>query len=104
MGTQSMGISYRLCDKEKLCSDPTTVSVDFDRPPRDPESPQPPPVVIVVTTPVPTPVLTPVRVPVFQHDDLDYDDYSFYSSSSSSASVLLVSVLATVLVPILISL
>lgn len=110
--TQSLDISYRLCDKEKLCSDPTTVSVDFDRPPRDPESPQPPPVVIVVTTPVPTPVLipvptpvpTPVRVPVFQHDDLDYDDYSFYSSSSSSASVLLVSVLATVLVPILISL
>merc|ERR1712137_971460 len=70
-------VTYRLCDKEDLCSDEAFIYVDFVDAPLDPESPQPPgsgPTIIVVTT--------PVRVYVFADDDLD--GYDTLSSSDSA--------------------
>lgn len=94
--TESFQVSYRLCDKERLCSDPAfiAVTVPMSTPaplPLSPTDPAPP-VVIVVTTPVPVPVPvpTPVRIYVFP-DDNNLDDYDAYYSSTESGAASLTS-------------
>jgi len=94
--TESFQVSYRLCDKKRLCSDPAfiAVTVPMSTPaplPLSPTDPAPP-VVIVVTTPVPVPVPvpTPVRIYVFP-DDNNLDDYDAYYSSTESGAASLTS-------------
>merc|ERR1712014_479580 len=96
--TESFQLSYRVCDKERLCSDPAFITVTvppgtpapLPLPPVDPA----PPVVIVVTTPVPVPA--PVPIYVFP-DESTLDDYDAYDTTSISSGNSLASLCGTIL-------